>query len=204
MQVQTIASVLIAAVLAVSCTTISASNQTVMEQERQLALPIKSMADALVARFSARGWAGKMDTKKQANKLAGLLSRGWGRASQTKKNNSIDTYLASLDKTENGLSEAVNSQIILATTETKTLSQHVQEPASQNISEEDLRTEMLALERAVLATRKAKKLFTGAIRQAELTDNSLQEQLAKFTVQIDRLTAQTNAINQRRQAVATG
>ncbi|VAV96988.1 hypothetical protein MNBD_ALPHA06-1590 [hydrothermal vent metagenome] len=204
MQVRTIASVLIAMVLAVSCTTITAGKQNIIEQQRQQALPIKSMADALVARFSARGWAGKMDTQKQASKLAGFLSRGWAKTNHAPKTNPVDTYLASLSATETGLLEAMTSEIILATTETKTLRQHVQDPASQNIPEPDLRIEMLALERAVLATRKAKKLFVGAIRRAKLTDNSLQEQLAQFTVQIDALTAQTNALNQRRQAVTTG
>ncbi|MBL4595163.1 MAG: hypothetical protein JKX99_01160 [Robiginitomaculum sp.] len=188
-----------------ACTTISTGPRAITLMEQQQAFPIKIMADALVERFSNRGWAMKVDPAKQANKLVSFLSRGWAKTETKPEADVVDTYLAALaDDPARALSVHLLSQISLATTEAKNLNNHVNMFAVQPMSEDILRVEMLSLEQAVLAALLAKKLFTSAVKRADLADASLQSGLLELDAQIAELTNQTNAINQRRQSTATG
>ncbi|PHR59216.1 MAG: hypothetical protein COA47_09625 [Robiginitomaculum sp.] len=212
MIVRKIGLVLACAGLLGACTTISTGPQALQGVEQKQNFPIKMMADNLVTRFTARGWVIKTDRTKQVKKLAGFLMRGFGKTDVVNEADPVDTYLATL-WTSNPKSGSTEKQVVrelllaeisLASSEVGALNQQVEAAASQVKSSRILRVEMLSLEQALLATRKAKKLFENASKRAEVDGDSVQTSLGTFSAQIEYLTRQTNSLNQWRQSALSG
>jgi hypothetical protein len=188
------------------CTTISATPNASNVADIQQESPIVEMANALVQRFTLRGWSTKPDRVRQMNRLAGILTRGLGKANPEPKQDPVDIYVTALQEKQAGqnLESALLVEVNLASTETLDLSQQVEKNAVTNSSAEVLRQEMLALEQAVLSAKKARKLFVTVARRKGLKSTSVRLAIRGLNAQIEDLTRQTDAINQRRQNVNVG
>jgi hypothetical protein len=140
------------------------------------------------------------------NRLAGILTRGLGKANPEPKQDPVDIYVTALQEKQAGqnLESALLVEVNLASTETLDLSQQVEKNAVTNSSAEVLRQEMLALEQAVLSAKKARKLFVTVARRKGLKSTSVRLAIRGLNAQIEDLTRQTDAINQRRQNVNVG
>ncbi len=189
-----------------ACTTISASPETLKITQMKQRSPVAKMADALVARFADRGWAVRADPARQLGRFAKMLSRGLHKSEVEVKQDPVDLYLAQLRKydTKHNLQHIIQNEIALAVSETKDLNNHVDVLGARPRDPSMLRTEMLSLEQAVLATRKARQLFVMAAKRSGVSKGALRSELHELYVQIELLTHQTDAINQRRQATNIG
>ncbi len=195
-----------------ACTTISSGPQALQGVEQKQDFPIKMMADDLVTQFTARGWVIKVDRTTQVKKLTGFLMRGFGKTDAAHVADPVDTYLANLGTStpksgsaeKQGIRDLILAEITLASSEVGALNEQVEGAASQVKSSRILRVEMLSLEQALLATRKAKKLFENAAKRAEVDGEDVQTNMDKLNVQIEHLTQQTNFLNQWRQSAITG
>lgn len=189
-----------------ACTTIAGGADIALQVEQQQILPIKTEADALVERFTERGWAAKSDPAKQVNRLANLITGGWGKKKPETTVDPVEIYLANLNDHGEGnlLDKQLRDEIKLASSEIKTLSEAVKIADRFAHSDVHLRTEMLSLEQVILTAGKAKKLFVLAAKRSQFETQDVTIALAQFALNIQTLTEQTDDINKSRQVTVHG
>ncbi len=188
-----------------ACTTIS--NRTeITQQEQQESLPIKRLSDALVERFTARGWAVKLDPARNINHFAHLLTKGFGSKPKNTDMDPVDIYLSSLEDRglEQTVQQAMLNEILLATAEVRNLTNSVDKSHVDSGSGSAVRMQMLSLEQAVLTTRKARKLFAMAAKRSGDGYPELYQSLQELDANIEVLTHQANLLNTARQNAVTG
>ncbi|MCF6293007.1 MAG: hypothetical protein L3J04_06390 [Robiginitomaculum sp.] len=189
-----------------ACTTISSGSNFSTKMDAKEVHPIKVKADALVELFTLRGWAVKADPEKQVNKFASLITGGWGKSNKEPANDAVDTYLNSLNDNLSGqvLQQAMLNEINLASGEISSLSQRVELSVASINSDMDLRSGMLSLEKAVLTSRKANKLFALAASRSGFSSTEMKTGLQGLQTNITLLTRQADSMHETRRSELRG
>jgi hypothetical protein len=189
-----------------ACTTISSGSNFSAKMDAKEVHPIKVKADALVELFTLRGWAVKADPEKQVNKFASLITGGWGKANQQPADDVVDVYLDNLNDNQSGqaLQQAMINEINLASQEISSLRQGVELSVASINSDAALRSGMLSLEKAVLTSRKANKLFALAASRSGFASTEMKTGLQGLQTNITLLTRQADAMHETRRSEVRG